>query len=230
MQIFNFDRNDRKHVLWLFRNMIKQFLLGNLSESKEALLWIKIHFVYKSNRVDNKLIIISGNSASGKSTILNKLSKNTIVSFTTREPRPGEKDGVDYQYISKEKYFELLNNGGLVEWTKYGGNYYGLTKQEIESKLNKGNAYVIVDYHGMKQLKELYPNNVSIFIYNDYHEAASRMKKRGDSDVNISKRLSTYYEEQKNRVHYDYVVKNSNGKLKETIKLVKQIIRLETGK
>lgn len=177
----------------------------------------------------NKLFMISGSSGVGKSTIVNKLSDNIIMSFTTREPRQGEINGVDYHYISKEQFDYMQSNNELAEWTEYGGNFYGLIRDEIESKLIKGSAFVIVDYNGMKQLKELYPDSVSIFIYTTKDDCIMQMRMRGDSNENILKRLDTYDEEMKNRVHYDYVVKNKRGQLNECIKVVRSIVEYETG-
>jgi guanylate kinase len=175
----------------------------------------------------NKLFLVSGHSGGGKTTIMRSLMNNEIISFTTRPKRPHEVDGKDYIFITKEQYHDMFNKGELAEWTEYGGNYYGLTKQEIDSKLQKDHAYCIVDAHGMQQLKKLYPNTVTIFIYTSKEDAEKQMRQRGESESTIQLRLSTYEKEMLNRHLYDYVVRNNHGRLEDTIEIVRNIILAE---
>lgn len=149
---------------------------------------------------------------------------NEIVSFTTRQQRPGEINGVDYIFMNEETFDIHLENDGLVEWSKYGDNYYGIVKGEFERKLNKNNAFCIVDFNGMNQLFDIYPNTVTIFIYNSYEEAKLQMEQRGENEEFINKRLSTYIKELENSVHYDYKIKNIHGRLDDTIEIVRNII------
>jgi guanylate kinase len=175
----------------------------------------------------NKLFLVSGHSGGGKTTIMRKLMDNEIISFTTRPKRPYEVDGKDYIFITKEQYNDMLKKGELAEWTEYGGNYYGLTKQEIDSKLAKDHAYCIVDVNGMQQLKELYPNAITIFIYTSKENAEKQMRQRGESESTIQIRLNTYEKEILNRHLYDYVVRNNHGRLENTIEIVRNIILSE---
>lgn len=177
----------------------------------------------------NRLILVTGHSGGGKTTIMRQLMQNEIVSFTTREKRPGEVDGIDYIFIPLEKYEEMDANGQLAEKTKYADNFYGLTKDEIETKLSEGDAFCIVDSHGMKQLKQLYNNVSTIFIHTSKEDARKQMEHRGESEAIISKRLSTYEAEMKNRGLYDYVVKNNHGKIEQTIKIVQDILEAEVS-
>jgi guanylate kinase len=160
-----------------------------------------------------KLFAITGHSGSGKTTTMRMAmgTKKEIVSVTTRNMREGEVEGVDYYFVDNETFYNMKLNDELAEYTDYyGSSNYGVTKTEIDSKLSRGDAYIIVDYHGFKQLKALYPDLVGIFIYTDKDTAEKRMKSRGDSMETIDIRLSTYEAEMMNKHQYDYVLKNVN--------------------
>lgn len=172
----------------------------------------------------NTLFIISAPSGAGKSKIAKSVMKNEIVSFTTRAPREGEVHGIDYLFIRQEEFDRLLANGGLAEYTTYYGNAsYGITMNELTSKLEKGDAFVIVDVVGMEQLKKLHPKTVTIFIQVPTEMLEGRMRKRGDSEELIAKRLRTVEQEQENFYLYDYVIDNS-GKLEDAIEAFKTIV------
>jgi guanylate kinase len=173
----------------------------------------------------NKLFVISAPSGSGKTTIMRSIMNNELISFTTREPRKNEINGVDYIFITKEKFTYLLNNNGLMEHTEYyGSNFYGLTQQEFDSKIKIGDCFFIADYTGLKQMKEKYDNIISIFIYCEREECEKNMRLRGDSEENILKRLTTYDIEIANAYKYDHIVTNKFGYLNDTIVKVKDII------
>lgn len=154
---------------------------------------------------------------------------NEIVSFTTRKPREGEIDGIDYNFIAINKFKKLYDNDKLVEWSNYGGEYYGITKDELENKLKKDNAFVVVDVVGMKTLTKLYPNSVSVFIYSDEEQAYNLMKLRGDKMKDIEKRLITIKDELNNIKYYDCAFKNKYGQLNKSIKIMDSIIDIETN-
>lgn len=175
----------------------------------------------------NKLIVVSGPSGSGKTSLMRQIMKNEVVSFTTRKPRQGETDGVDYKFISLEKFKELKEKGKLIEQVKYSGNYYGIDQEEFENKMSLGNAFVIVDYHGMQQIKKVYSNCVTLFLYTPYDQAYNQMIQRGDTLDKVEQRLSTYHHEMKNKEHYDYVVRNNSGKFNDSIKVLTSIIESE---
>lgn len=179
--------------------------------------------------MNNILFLITGHSGSGKSTIMKQLMDNEIVSFTTREKRDGEVDGKDYIFITLDEFNRMKDDNQLVEYVEYSGNMYGVTKEELENKINKDHAFCIVDYHGMKQMKELYRNVVTIFLYTDYDVAKQQMISRGDSIKKVKERLVTYKEELSNRHDYDYVIKNNHGQLHHTIEIIRNIIESEIG-
>ncbi|MFP3751627.1 guanylate kinase [Bacillus altitudinis] len=175
----------------------------------------------------NKLIVLSGHSGSGKTSLMRQIMKNEVVSFTTRKPRQGEIDGVDYKFISLEKFKELKEKGKLIEQVKYSGNYYGIDQEEFENKISLGNAFVIVDYQGMKQIKKLYPNCVTLFLYTPYDQAYKQMIQRGDAFEKVEQRLSTYHQEIGNRKDYDYVIRNNNSMFSLTKEIIENILESE---
>lgn len=177
----------------------------------------------------NKLFLVSGHSGSGKTTIMRRVMDNEIISFTTRPKRKGEVEGKDYKFITLDEFWRLKQQDKLIEWVKYANNYYGVDKEEFENKISKGHAYCIVDYHGMRQLKNFYSNCVTIFIYTSYEQAIKQMRDRGDDEDKIKDRMVTYINELQNRKEYDYVIKNNKNKLNNTIEIIKNIIESEVG-
>ncbi|GFN32495.1 guanylate kinase [Paenibacillus xylaniclasticus] len=177
--------------------------------------------------ITNKLFLVSGVSGSGKTTIMRSVMDNELISFTTREPRVGEVNGVDYIFITKDEFSYLLKNNGLIEFTEYAGNQYGLTRKEYENKLSKGDAFVVVDIHGMRQLKKVHEKCISIYVYAEKDEVELNMRDRGDSEESIIKRLKTYDDEINNMIYYDHVVINERGRIDETIECVRDILQKE---
>lgn len=176
------------------------------------------------------LFIVSGPSGAGKTTLMYSIMNNAIVSFTTRERRveTRETESIDYYFISKEKFLKLQENDSLFEQSEYDGNYYGITEYEFKLKMSRGDAFFISNLDGMLQTKELYDNCVTIYIYTDKDSIRKQLEKRkGSTDEFIQKRMETYEKELEQRVHYDYVVKNTYGKFKETADILKSIINAE---
>ncbi|MGN7324867.1 guanylate kinase [Bacillus altitudinis] len=178
----------------------------------------------------NKLILVTGPSGSGKTSLMRQIMKNEVVSFTTRKPRQGEIDGVDYKFISLEKFKELKEQGKLIEQVEYSGNYYGIDQEEFENKIYKSDAFVIVDYHGMQQIKKVHSNCVTLFLYTPYEQAYNQMIKRGDKLDKVEQRLKTYHKEMKNKTYYDYVIRNNHNRFRITKEMIEKIIESETGK
>ena len=177
----------------------------------------------------NKLFIISGHSGSGKTSLMRSLMSNELISFTTREKRKGEVNGVDYHFIN-DQHNTLVYRNKLIEKTFYGGNYYGLTKDEVDSKLKLGHAFAIVDCNGMQQLKKYYDNCVTIMLHTTKEHAMLQMLKRGDSAHSIESRLSTFNEELSNKQFYDYCVFNKHGKFEQTRFILNSILQVEMDK
>lgn len=135
------------------------------------------------------IILFVGPSGSGKTT-LSKICEEfgipELVSTTTREKRNGEMDGVNYHFIS-ESDFDVRN---FVETSSYAGNMYGITKEELETKLSiNSSVYAVVDVQGMMKFKEMYKDCYSIFVSVTPELMVERMRERGDKEENIVKRL-----------------------------------------
>lgn len=174
----------------------------------------------------NRIFAVSGVSGSGKTTIMKQVMSNELISVTTRQPRVGELEGDPYYFITHEEFKELYDSGELVESNDYAGhgNNYGVTRSEYELKTNLGDCYFICDIEGMRQIKALHPNCISIYLLSDKEDVEERMRLRGDMEENIIKRLSTYEEEVKDLIHYDHVVENEEGKMEDTVRKLKEII------
>lgn len=175
----------------------------------------------------NKLVLVSGPSGTGKTSTMRKIMRNEVVSFTTREPRHGEINGVDYTYIDEQTFRELLQSNGLAEYATYSEASYGITAEELQAKLSKGDAFAIVNPDGKEQLERIWDNTVSIFVFTTPEEARKRMMRRGDSEANIEKRLKTFIGELDAMVYYDYQVHNANGDQALTVELIKRLLDKE---
>ena len=178
-----------------------------------------------------QLFIITGASGAGKSSVLKELLQDQhlplrrFVTTTTREVRPGEKDGKDYWFISKEEFLKAREENQFFEWAQVYGNYYGSSKKEFERLQAQDEPIImIVDVQGAKRLKEEVPDAIVIFVDAPIDELARRLKERGTSDQDIDKRMDETKEEKLFAKEADYVVQNQRGKLHESIKETKEII------
>lgn len=177
------------------------------------------------------LYALVGSSGSGKTTIGEKFfgKENELISFTTRPIRENEVDGVDYLFLSKEEFYALEEQNMLVEKTEYDSNFYGLTKEEVESKLKIGSCYAVVDMHGAFQLKEQYPNDtVIVFIYVDKEKLTERLTNgdRNETESFIANRLSLYDKELESMKCADYVI-NNNTSMEQAIEQLKEVYEKE---
>ena len=179
------------------------------------------------DRNKSVLYVMSGPSGSGKTTSIRQVMDNEVVSFTTRDKRVGEVEGVDYIFTTVEEIDRLEAEGLIVERVLYDGKSYGISKVELDEKLSKGDAFVVVDFHGYQQLQELYDNVVGVFFEIDVEDARERMIARGDREELIESRLKTYEVELKNAEHYDYVLLNEKGKQDVTVEALRKIINGE---
>ena len=180
-----------------------------------------------------QLIVISGPSGAGKDTIINKVvedEKNIwiSVSATSRQIRPGEKEGVNYFYFSKEEFEEKIKDNYFLEYAKYAENYYGTPKEKIIEKLEEGKDVVLViEIEGAKKIKELVPEAIFIFIMPPSEkELLKRLKNRKTEEKDkIIERFNIAYKEINEVTKYNYVV--VNDKLDDSVEKVKAIIKAE---
>lgn len=187
-------------------------------------------------RNDGLLIVFSGPSGAGKDTILRRLlEKNPnlrlSVSATTRMPRHGEKDGVDYHFISKEQFQSLLEQDKMLESAEYCGNFYGTPSEPIQNWIAQGFDVILeIEVQGGSQIKKKCPDCASIFILPPSLDALEqRLRDRGteDSEV-IQKRLAIAHQEISEAVHYDYAVINDT--VGNAVNEINQIICAEKHK
>ncbi len=182
------------------------------------------------------LLVVSGPSGAGKGTICKELiSKNDdiklSVSATTRKPRNGEVHGVNYFFIEKEKFEEMIDNSEFLEYAQIYDNFYGTPKAAIIECLENGQDVVLeIEMQGAKQIKEVYPEGVFIFVLPpSLEELKNRIVGRGtETKEEIEKRFSCAFEEINQIVSYDYFVVNKD--VTKSVKEVESIILAEKNK
>ena len=183
------------------------------------------------------ILILSGPSGCGKSTLLKKVYKDIndyyfSISTTTREPRVGEKNGVDYLFVSKEEFEEDIKNGYFLEWAEVHGNYYGTSLKPIKKALNKGKLVIFdIDVQGHEIVrKKLNDIVTSVFITTPtLQELEQRLNDRNtDSDSVISKRLDNAKQEIKSFHKYDYFIVNDDlEKSSKELVAIANIVRIK---
>ena len=180
------------------------------------------------------LIVLSGPSGVGKGTvraaIFSKEEQKFVysISATTRLPRTGETDGVDYFFKTREEFEQMIQNKQLLEYAEYVGNYYGTPLEYVENTLATGkDVFLEIDVQGAIQVRELMPDGVFIFLTPpDLNELESRIVNRGtDSDEVIAKRMKTAREELELMKYYDYSVVNDT--VNNAVQKIEAIIQTE---
>lgn len=177
-----------------------------------------------------RLFIISAPSGAGKSTLCRAVRQRLpdlrySVSHTTRSPRGGEKNGVDYYFITETAFRKGINTDMWAEWAIVHGNYYGTSAEFIDRTLGKGcDVLLDIDVQGMEQILKRYPDSVTIFIMPpSLAVLRHRLQHRGtDSAASISERLDNTAAEIKRRQHYRHIV--VNDRLEEAVEELTAII------
>ncbi len=165
-----------------------------------------------------RLIIISGPSGAGKSTIVHAVMDQSrdaffSVSATTRAIRPGEKDGVDYLFVSRERFQDMIRNDGLLEWAEYVDNYYGTPAEPVLRNISEGRDVILdIETRGAKQVMAKYPEAVSIFVCAPSFAAIEeRLRARGaNTEAEIQKRIAKGRSECENAGMYTYLIINDD--------------------
>jgi guanylate kinase len=165
------------------------------------------------------LIILSGPSGVGKSTLVKRvlvesgLPLRMSVSATTRKPRDGEKDGVDYHFLSREQFDREVQAGDFLEWAEVHGNCYGTLRREVDPYRAQGIGVILdIDVQGAEQVRRVCPDNVSIFLRApsmDVYEQRLRGRHTED-EAAIARRLANARRELERVGEYDYVVVNDD--------------------
>ena len=176
-----------------------------------------------------KLIVITGPSGVGKGTLVKLLLQRhpqlrVSTSATTRQPRLGERDGVDYYFLSKEDFETAIHNQELLEWAEYAGNYYGTPKAEVIEQIEAGNYILLeIELAGARAIASIFPAAKLIFILPpSIAELEQRIRARGtNSEESIIKRLEIARQEIAARDEFDFKIVNDD--------LEKAIAQLETA-
>lgn len=183
------------------------------------------------------LVVISGPSGVGKGTVrkaLFDMPKHNLtysVSMTTRKMRPGEVDGKDYYFVSKEEFEKKIEEGKLLEHAEFVGNYYGTPLDKVNEQLDNGNEVVLeIEVEGAQQVKKKMPDCVMIFIVPPGKQALyDRLKSRGtESEEVINQRIQKANREFKKAYLYDYIV--VNDEVNNAADRIMAIIRAEHAK
>lgn len=181
------------------------------------------------------LIVVSGPAGSGKGTVLGSLLEDSAyrysISATTRAPRPGEVDGVNYHYLTRQEFEARIKAGAMLEYTEYCGNYYGTPKKEAEAVLASGcNLLLEIEVEGARNVKKAYPEAVLIMLLPpSFAVQEARLRGRGtETEEKIRERLARTREEVPCVSDYDYVIYNRDGKADEAVADIRAIVRAES--
>ena len=178
------------------------------------------------------LLVVSAPSGSGKGTILGEILKDDSfyysISATTRAPREGEQDGVNYHFITKEEFEQRIAQGGMLEYAQYCGNYYGTPKKEVEQMRDAGRDVILeIEVEGAMKVRALCPDAVFLFIAPpSVEELRRRLNKRGTEAAEvIEERVSQASRELSYANRYDYII--VNGELEKAIQDFRTVVRAE---
>ena len=165
-----------------------------------------------------KLIVISGASGVGKGTVVKEMMARRkdlyfSVSATTRPPRPGEVDGKDYYFVTRERFREMIRRGEMLEYDEHNKNFYGTPRAQVEEKRAKGHVLLDIEPVGARNVKNNYPEAELVFIMPpSVEELERRLRGRNDTpEDQITIRMERAKWEMAQRTWYDYVVVNDDA-------------------
>ncbi len=180
------------------------------------------------------LVVVSGFSGAGKGTIMKRLLEDysdsyaLSISATTRLPRPGERHGREYFFVSKEEFEEMIEEDALIEYARYVNNYYGTPKDYVFRELEAGRDVILeIEIQGALKVKEAYPDTLLLFVSPpSAGELKDRLMNRGTEDIAaIESRLNRAWQEAQGVENYDYFVINDD--LEECVQEINNIIKNE---
>lgn len=178
------------------------------------------------------LIVVSGPSGCGKGTVLSEVLKNDdfyySVSATTRMPREGEVDGIQYHFMTKSEFEKLIDNNGMLEYASYCDNYYGTPRKAVEDMRCLGKDVILeIEVKGAMKVMQSCPDAVFVFILPpSVKELERRLRKRGtEAEDKIIKRLREACDEIKCAEKYNYII--VNGELEKAVDDLKAVIKAE---
>ena len=182
------------------------------------------------NNTRGLLVVVSGPSGVGKGTIMRPFTERNknikySISATTRAPRPGEVDGVSYHFVTKEQFENFIENDEMLEYARYGGNYYGTPRFAVERNLAAGLDVVLeIEVKGAQQVRRRCPEAVSVFILPpSFEELSNRLHGRGtENEEKIMERLDIARSEMNLAYDYDFVL--VNDEIDEAVRRLEGII------
>ena len=168
--------------------------------------------------MSGKLFVITAPSGAGKTSLIDAVMKDDpglkiSVSYTTRAPRPGEKDGVDYHFVDDAKFLAMRQRGEFLESAEVHGNRYGTSQKVILDAVQRGEDLILeIDWQGAQQVRKLYPHCVGIFIHPpSVEELERRMRSRGqDAEAVIHRRVENAREELRHAGEFKYAIINKD--------------------
>lgn len=195
---------------------------------------------YKSQPLPNLprkplFIVLSGPSGAGKDAILTRMKQlgyplEYITTVTTRPPRAGEKNNINYHFVSTQMFQKMIERNQLLEWANVYGNWYGVPKEPVKQALDRGqDAIVKVDIQGAATIKRILPQAVFIFLMTpSKEELIRRLKKRHtEAPTDLALRIKTAQEELEQLPLFDYVVVNKRDELDLAASNIRAIITAE---
>lgn len=196
--------------------------------------WIAQFFAQLRNPPP-QLVVLSGPSGAGKDSLLQRMKQlgfpfHFVVTATTRPPRPGEVDGVDYHFVSRARFQEMIQRGELLEHALVYGDYKGIPRLQVEEALRSGRDVILrIDVQGAATIRRLAPGAVLIFLTAaSEEELIQRLRTRKTEAAEaLARRIATAREELKRVEEFDYVVVNREGCLDEAVAQVQAIIQAE---
>ncbi len=184
------------------------------------------------------LVVISGPSGVGKDAVLERMKSSVVpyhfaVTATARPKRDNEIDGVDYLFVSRDEFQDLIRNDELLEWAEVYGNPYGVPKSPVRDALARGQDVILkIDVQGGDNIRRLVPGALYIFLAPpDMEELERRLtRRRSESPETLKVRMETAAAEMEEAEKYDHVVINRTGQIDEAVEEINAIMRRERGR